>query len=254
MTKTKLFLLIQSALCVLLTILLAAAAIGIYREGAANRAEHPLEPIYTREKAAERLAPILPLFFGALGLTVTGLLLDIRGSHAPVRDAELARDLLVSRVAEPDETMKRERSGQRVLSCLGWVLFALSLAPAAVYLTSLIHLPAGDPETMVASLAAVLLLWTALGFGCMSVCAVLRDRSLRREAAAAKALLREESRAGVRTESGIKESSGTKLLGTLRAALLLAALLFLLLGIANGGARDVLYKAARICTECVGLG
>ena len=30
-----------------------------------------------REKAAERLAPILPLFFGALGLTAVGLLLDV---------------------------------------------------------------------------------------------------------------------------------------------------------------------------------
>ncbi len=39
-----------------------------------------------------------------------------------------------------------------------------------------------------------------------------------------------------------------------RLALLLLALLLIGLGIANGGVRDVLLKAAAICTECIGLG
>ena len=39
-----------------------------------------------------------------------------------------------------------------------------------------------------------------------------------------------------------------------RAAVLCVGLLFLALGIANGGMRDVLVKAINICTECIGLG
>lgn len=38
------------------------------------------------------------------------------------------------------------------------------------------------------------------------------------------------------------------------AALFCAALALVVLGIANGGARDVLAKAAKICSECIGLG
>ena len=38
------------------------------------------------------------------------------------------------------------------------------------------------------------------------------------------------------------------------AALFAAAVLLIVLGVANGGARDVLAKAARICSECIGLG
>ena len=38
------------------------------------------------------------------------------------------------------------------------------------------------------------------------------------------------------------------------AALLAAALLLIVLGVLNGGARDVLAKAVRICSECIGLG
>lgn len=35
---------------------------------------------------------------------------------------------------------------------------------------------------------------------------------------------------------------------------ILAAVIFIILGIANGGMRDVLFKAINICTECIGLG
>lgn len=38
------------------------------------------------------------------------------------------------------------------------------------------------------------------------------------------------------------------------AALFALALLLVLLGVLNGGARDVLTKAVKICSECIGLG
>ena len=39
-----------------------------------------------------------------------------------------------------------------------------------------------------------------------------------------------------------------------RGVILIVGLLFIVLGILNGGAEDVLGKAVRICTECIGLG
>ena len=41
---------------------------------------------------------------------------------------------------------------------------------------------------------------------------------------------------------------------TLRAVVVIAAVLLIIAGIQNGGALDVLVKAINICTECVGLG
>lgn len=38
------------------------------------------------------------------------------------------------------------------------------------------------------------------------------------------------------------------------AALFAAAALLIVLGVLNGGARDVLAKAVKICSECIGLG
>ena len=55
-TGNRLLLIIQSVLCVVLTALLIAAAVGVYREGAARKAEQPSAPIYSREQAAARRA------------------------------------------------------------------------------------------------------------------------------------------------------------------------------------------------------
>ncbi len=38
------------------------------------------------------------------------------------------------------------------------------------------------------------------------------------------------------------------------AALFAAALALIVLGVLNGSARDVLAKAIKICSECIGLG
>ncbi len=40
----------------------------------------------------------------------------------------------------------------------------------------------------------------------------------------------------------------------MRKLLVLLAILLIAVGVANGGARDVLVKAINICTECIGLG
>ena len=108
MTRTRIYLILQAALCVLLVALLSVSAVSIYREGAARKAEQPLAPIYTREIAAERFAPIAPLFFAALGLMVAGLVLGVRDEKAdkPVDDPGLRRDLVVERVSQPSDDMR----------------------------------------------------------------------------------------------------------------------------------------------------
>lgn len=79
MTRNKAFLVIQALLCALVAGWLAAAAVRLYVEGAAIQASGELfYYIYTREKAAAALQPMLPLIFGALGMTAAGLILGIK--------------------------------------------------------------------------------------------------------------------------------------------------------------------------------
>ena len=57
--RKKACLILQAVLCVWVAVLLSAAAVRIYREGSARKAEHPLESVYTPENAAEALGRVL---------------------------------------------------------------------------------------------------------------------------------------------------------------------------------------------------
>ena len=81
-TKSAVFLLPYAMIYGMLTGLLCAQVIGIYQEGMARRAENPLASIYTPEIIAEKLAPLTPLFFIAVGLVVGGLLAGSKDKNA----------------------------------------------------------------------------------------------------------------------------------------------------------------------------
>ena len=254
MTKSRLYLALQAAVCTALTAWLALSAVGIFREGSARKAEHPLESVYTPEAVAESLAPIAPLFLAGVGLMIAGLALGGKDENAgkPARDAELQRDLAVSRVAKPSPEMLAERKRQRRLLWTGRAGFALCMAPVIVYLLNPDHFPEADLEGMFTALLRVLLPWTLVGLGALAVTSVLREKSALRETRAARARLEEEKAGGAGT--GPKAAGAPKSTAALQAVLLAAAVLLILAGVLNGSALDVLMKAITICTECVGLG
>ena len=254
MTRTKFFLILNAVLCIPLVILLSAQTVTIYREGVARKAEHPLESIYTREIAAEKFAPIAPLFFAALGLMIAGLVLGAEDENAgkPVMDSGTKRDLIVSRVVTPSKDMRKARNGQRLLLVVGWGIFALCMVPIAIYLIDPAHFPLEDLEGMFFGLLRVLVPWTAVGIGALAVTSLMREKLVIRETEAAQTRLKEEKEAGIK--AGPEQTARSKSAVALQAVLIVAAVGFIIAGIFNGSARDVLYKAINICTECVGLG
>ena len=254
MTRNRILLLLQSALCILLVVMLAAAVIGIYRTGVAEKQENPLAWVYTREKVGAALKPIAPVFLLAAAVTIVCSALGVRDNNRdkPVKDAELTRDLMAGRVAEPDEIMKRERALQRKLGTAGWGGFCVCLFPIALYMTNGAHFLNGDLEEMIKSLAAHVLPWTALALACLAVSAVLQGRSMQREADAASARFREEKAAGVKAP--VKTPAQPKNQTAVRLVILAVAVIFIIIGIQNGRMTAVVNKAIRICTECVGLG
>lgn len=197
MTEKKTYLIVQSVLCVLLCVLLAASAVSIYRAGVARRAEDPMASIYTRENTAEKFKPIAPLFFGAIGMTVAGWILAVKDENAdkPVMDAETVRNLTVSRVAKPSEAMLEEQKKQKQLAMTGWGLFALCMVPIAIYVLNGKHFPDGNLEEMIAALAGHVFPWIILGLGCLSISTILQEKSIRRETAAAQEQLKAEKAA-----------------------------------------------------------
>ena len=292
MAKNKIFLWVQTALCVLIAILLASSAVRIFIDGSAYQAAgHPSEWIYTREKAAAALMPILPLFLLSFAMTVYGLVKGIEDEKAdkPVQDVERARDLVCARVAQPSEEMAKERGLQKKLLLGGWIGFAVCMIPILLYITNGAHFALTDAEGLdhsIVSMVAFVVPWTVIGLACLVVTTVLQGKSMQREADAATALMKEAAaakaaeaaKAGAESAKtaeapsadaeSAKAPSASKAAAPLyntspetarrriliRRVLLVAAVIFVVLGVQNGSMKDVLVKAIRICTECVGLG
>ena len=82
MDRKKVFLFIQSALFIILAVLLSAAVTGIYREGAAAKADDALVWIFSREKIADSFRRIMPLFFVTIGISAAGLILGVKDEDA----------------------------------------------------------------------------------------------------------------------------------------------------------------------------
>ena len=254
MTRNKLYLALQAAVCITLVVLLSLSAISIYREGSARKAEHPMESVYTPGEVAERFAPIAPLFFASLGLLIAGLVLGAKDENAdkPVTDAELNRDLVIARVAQPSEAMLTEQRAQRRLAWIGWAVFALCMVPILIYLTNPAHFPEADLEGMFFSLLKVFLPWTAVGLGALAVTSILQEKSVLRETEATQEQLKAEKAAGIAAAPGSVDMPKKTVLP--QVVVIVAAVILIIAGVFNGSARDVLYKAITICTECVGLG
>ena len=205
------------------------------------------------------------MFFGAIGLTAAGWILAVKDENAgkPVKDAELTRDLTVSRVAAPSEPMKEERRKQKKAFWAGWLGFLLCMVPIAIYAANGEHFPDGNLEGMIASLALHIFPWIVLGLGCLLASTVLQEKSMQRESEAITARIKEEKEAGVvkppetvKADAALYKTSPetARRRVLVRRVLLAAAVCFIIMGIMNGSMKDVLVKAIRICTECVGLG
>ena len=201
MAKNKIFLWIQTALCVLIAILLVSSAVRIFIDGSAYQAAgHPSEWIYTREKAAAALMPILPLFLLSFAMTVYGLVKGIEDEEAdkPVQDVERTRDLVCARVAQPSEEMAKECGLQKKFLLGGWIGFAVCMIPILLYITNGAHFALTDAEGLdhsIVSMIAYVVPWTVLGLACLIVTTVLQGKSMQREADAATALMKEAAAA-----------------------------------------------------------
>ena len=111
MTRRKVYLVIESLLCVLAAGLLAGTAVGMYVHGAAMQEAGDLfYYIFTREKAGAALGSILPLVTALAAFTVAGWVLGIRDESADRPAALHGMDVKKSVAkAVPQKTERRER-------------------------------------------------------------------------------------------------------------------------------------------------
>ncbi|MBR2343745.1 MAG: hypothetical protein IKA64_05770 [Clostridia bacterium] len=238
---------------------LIAAAYGINSLG-----KNP----YTYATVSAAFSSVAPLIFITLGILVLGTLTaplfypaPRRGGAHRMLSAQLRRVRAERTACGTDVSFEisRERRLRSVLLGATAVLFAVGVTLSLCYtLDGKNYSDALNASTLGAFLCTVINLAPAAVM--LGISSFVCDTSLRREISAWQTLPKLEKTGAC--DEKTKKSVGIfgRLLENERALLIIRISLIALsavlitLGIYNGGMRDVLEKAVKICTECIGLG
>lgn len=248
---------VQSLLLVICGGCLIAACLAIYDGGSGT---------FSREAVKAQLVRLAPPMAYCLSGIVVGAVLTLvlpleprkaKGKMTPV-DAIKRLSNRVDAAACPAEltaARKKEQTIRRILRVLAVAVCVVVAVPCVLYLFNLTHfddIGAGLTEDIVAAMKVVLPA-TAVGLSAWVVVTFACHYSLKRELALVKEALKTAPAKEQKTAAPLKNTRGYGV-WIVRGAVLAVALVFISLGIFNGGMEDVLQKAIRICTECIGLG
>lgn len=208
-----------------------------------------IQPIYSREIVAERLAHISWAFILWLAALIVVLIVRAVKPHdrrEPLRlSAENHLALMRRRVA-PSPEMLAEQSKRRTAGIACAAVCGVCAVFVGVYMLNTQHFASRDLEVVMGAMMLHVTPWIAVAFAALMVFAQVREASIQRELEAAKTAPKRNP------EPQTAQKSSLILVGQI--ALYVAAVVMLIAGIMNGGMYDVLVKAINICTECIGLG
>ena len=235
---------VLAAFILLLGILFIYSCITIYQSG-----ERP----FSREVIGECFRRIaLPVWI-TVGVAMGGILLNLFLPIPPektkaVRDASEVLSVLCQRV----EGSKKEQRLRRIYRAVTAALILLLAVYPLCYFLDISNFSIRSLTSDVKAAVTVALIPTAIAFSLAVFCYFLCKASIRRETAECKAALA-EGRTRMTPRSDAKKAPKW-VLPAVRCVIFSLAVLLIVLGVWNGGILDVLGKAIRICTECIGLG
>jgi len=256
-----------SAMLVLVGILFISSCYSIYKSG---------QSPFTRKSIALAFSKIAVWVYITVSLVIVGVGISIaiptekeklKGARSlSVLVGKLSErvDLQVANV-ELSRGVEKERTLRRILGYVRVALITLSATLPLIFLLNPANFPAvsGEYNAEILHGMLVYLAFLAPLLVYEAVYVILRDLSLAREHALLKEALASSGISETTEYSHsclickavdyVKKNEKPILLGV-RIALVASSIVFIAVGIANGGMADVLNKAIKICTECIGLG
>jgi len=258
MTTSKIGKILKAAtavMAVVLGVLFIIAVCHLYYTGG--------ETPYSRERVGDYLAWLIIPGIITLLLVIAGIVYNIVTGESDVNPtARTKGELLESFVSRYglDSFAGAEAALARKLRRRRNIIdFAVSQISAVCFVFMLDYLffiakfSVENMNAEIMSAFAVCLPIAALGVGIHAVRAYFSERSAGEELEALKASIKSHGAPAVKKQPEAKKRKVNTLLVT-RIAVAAVALILIAAGIFNGGMEDVLQKAVKICTECIGLG
>ena len=149
------------------------------------------------------------------------------------------------------EKINKEKKLRRVLLISAIVLIVAAAIPAAIFAFNFNNFTA-DHDASVLRACVLILPLAFFGIGIATAYVLLEAASIDRQLTLVKSAM--AAAGGKTADTECKKEASPWLIIGIRIAVAVVAIVFIVLGIFNGGIADVLAKAINICTECIGLG
>ena len=257
----KIFPLILSALTVAVGVCYIIAVCHLYFTGG--------DAPYSRERAGEYLLWLLVPSILLIAGCIYGFAISRRVSadkKQPPIDKSMPLAIIKSRVTLSSLTedvrnaVLSERKRRLTVTLVAGALALLCSVIAIIVATDGSNYSLEKLNASIISVCTVVLPLAVSALGVFSVATILCRRSEDRELELLRGAAREAGKAvadGAADKPSIlevlREHRELVILGV-RVAVIVLSVTFIILGVSNGGMKDVLGKAVKICTECIGLG
>lgn len=223
------------------------------------------DQMYTREKVGSYLLEILVLIIIWIVVVIFGIIISfIKNveSKNVIKNTEIyklntiLKMIPTYKISETDEDykiiLKEERNRKISYAILTSILLICALM-SFLYLFNPNHfISSGIPNEQVVNMVLHILPFVIIGFTMGIIRIFYETYSAKKSITAAKNLLKKYKK----EPKEIQEISKKEfiIVNSLRGVFLTIAIVFIIIGIVNGDPISVYNKAAKICSECIGLG
>lgn len=209
---------------------------------------------YTPEAIASHYQSVsIPIYIGIAGI-VGGIILNMFLPLPRQRTKSLItprETMLRMRQKVSGSPVKKEQKLRLLLIIVTSILFIALMIYPVIYLLTPGHFSREDPNPYVIKAAIVVFVPTLIGLAICWCCQLLLNASYKRETS----INRDALISGHRSEKVQEVNNKFRFnMRWIQLPLILLAVFFIVIGVMNKGADDVLLKAVAICTECIGIG
>lgn len=242
---------ILSVLLIAVAIALIVSCLHIYNSG-----DRPYSPA----SISAHFQSISLLVYAAIAAVIGGIALHlifplsaerpkgIKDERAILRRHQEKAGPLTCTYAQRAERKQKERFLARWICC---ILFVLLMILPSLYFMDTDHFTVADLNQDVVRALVYSLVPAILGLTLSYFCKRFCQRSIQQEIDIWKEAIKNGC---VSPSQKTSAPAPDKRIFYVRTLIGIVALVFIVIGILNGGAMDVLLKAIAICTECIGLG
>lgn len=246
-----------SVLIIVSAVLLILSCCNIYIEGNG----------FTREIVASNFKKIAIPVYAMLVTLVIGIILFIA---LPVEKNGKGKQKINNRMvyermkykadvskcdAELASKIKKERRIRFISFLVCTVLCVAASVPALIRILDTNNYDTYKINESIIPAAITAIVWGVIAFVLCSVLVIITNASLKREIALIKQAMVARVPAVEIPKTALEKSKRKNIvMWSIKGGIALVAVVLIVLGVLNGGMADVLGKAIRICTECIGLG